>query len=171
VTLLGVIIGAVGALAAAVAAVAAVKALQAARDSASDLARAADASADSVRVAEVSRREADADRLAAAMARQRERLVSLGELVEELYRLTVGQLERGPGVQPWMSVRNRIRQAVIGLSSELPECSSIEGASWESWAHGAASRARAEIGTALEKLDREAASPPPGSGTRADAPV
>jgi len=158
VTLAGIIIEAIGALGAAVAAVAAWRALKVARDSAADLERAANASAEAVSVAERARGEAEAgrrqERRDTERARERERLVRLGELVEELYRMVTHASDRVPGMEPWMALRNVIGQALIGLRSPLPECKSIAGASRADMEIGPTSRARFEITQALEALDR-----------------
>jgi hypothetical protein len=88
-------------------------------------------------------------RLDSERDRRRHRLERVGELVEEAFWLA-NDMTRPKG---WMPARNRLRQALVGLTDELPLCAGILDASISEQAIAAASSARDEIEMALRRLE------------------
>lgn len=114
------------------------------------------AAADDRHQAAVDRREAVADRREAEYDRERRRLVRVGEIVEDLFWAAElagrgGQVAAGN----WMSQRNVLRHALVGLHSRLPAAVDILNSATPDQAFGAASQARQEVEHELDRLARE----------------
>ena len=118
------------------------------------------AAAEDMHQAAVDRREAAADRREAEYDRERRRLERVGEVIEDLF--WAAELVRQGGGKPandqWMSQRNRLRHALVGLHSRLPQAASILNCATGDQAMGPASQARVEIEHELDRLANERSS-------------
>jgi hypothetical protein len=126
---------------------------QAARDAAAER-RAAE---EERRQAAADRREAAADRREQERDRQRHRLERIGEIVEDIF-WSADLARRGDGrvaTNQWMSERNRLRHALVGLHDVLPEAASILNCGAAEQAVGPASMARNEVERELRHLSGE----------------
>lgn len=131
----------------------------AAKHQAEEIARAADQRArDAVaREAKAAERAADWQR-ELSLDRRRDRVVRIGELVEEIF-WTLAADSEGPAYNPssqqWMRERNRIGHLLVGLKTDLPECTKLLSAATPSSALDQARMAREEIQAELEHIDKE----------------
>jgi len=109
--------------------------------------------------AAVDRHEAAADRREEEYDRERRRLERVGEMIEDLF--WAADLARRGGkvaADDWMSRRNLLRHALVGLHSRLPEAASILNSATADQAIGPASQARNEVERELDRLARERSS-------------
>jgi hypothetical protein len=122
---------------------------QAAKDAAAERR----AAAEDRRHAAVDRREADYDR-------ERRRLERAGQMVEDLF-WSADLARRGGQVAAgnWMSQRNVLRHALVGLHSRLPAAAELLNSATPDQASGPASQARNEVERELDKLARESPVP------------
>jgi hypothetical protein len=106
--------------------------------------------------------QAAADRRGEENDRQRRRLEHVGELVEDLF-WAADLARRGGKVAPdtWMSQRNRLGHALVGLHDRLPATTSLLDSTTAGQAFGPATQARNEIERELGKLAAVRASPQP----------
>jgi hypothetical protein len=106
--------------------------------------------------------QAAADRRSEEHDRQRRRLEHVGELVEDLF-WAADLARRGGKVAPdtWISQRNRLGHALVGLHDRLPAATSLLDSATVGQAFGPATRARNEIERELGTLATERASPQP----------
>ena len=153
------VLTAVGDLAAGIAAVAAVRGLGKAREAVTaaqqtvDLTRSTLQAAEAARLdAEAARREAVADRREAERERRRQRLIHVGEIVEEVFWAAEADTHYEPHTRGWMAARNRLGHALVGLMDELPRCLLVRDAASALDARRNASNARVEIEEALRRV-------------------
>jgi hypothetical protein len=92
----------------------------------------------------------------AAMERRRQRVVEIGELVEDIY-WTALPAETGGIVYPnyWMPKRNRLGHLLVGVATDLPECAQILNAATNDSALEHSRKAREEVGPMLQIIDQE----------------
>jgi hypothetical protein len=101
----------------------------------------------------VDRHQAAIDRRDAEYDRERRRLERVGEIVEDLF-WAADLASRGGQVASgnWMSQRNMLRHALVGLRNRLPVTASLLNSATPDQAFGAASSARQEIEVELDGL-------------------
>lgn len=118
------------------------------RDAVQSGAEAASAAKDTVELTRQTRADYQHDR-------HRERFEHIGALVEAIF-WAANEVKKGYGASApeWMKTRNRLRQALVGLESSLPQCVQLLNAHDERQAFDLASRARSEVEVALLKLER-----------------
>jgi hypothetical protein len=105
------------------------------------------------RAAAADRSQAAADRRSEERDRKRRRLERVGELVEDLF--WAADLARRGGkvaADTWMSQRNLLGHALVGLQNCLPESVSLVNCTTVGQAFETASRARQEVQRELDKL-------------------
>jgi hypothetical protein len=112
---------------------------------------------------------AAADRREAELIRQRQRVEVAGSLVEQLFWRALrdpssgsdaprrGEILPGPPGQ-WMSDRNYLSVAMVGLADQLPQCAKILDAATPVAALGDARLGREEVLLELRRLDEQLAS-------------
>lgn len=106
--------------------------------------------------AALDRREAAADRREDEYDRERRRLERVGEIIEELFWAADLASKGGHmATDNWMSQRNLLRHALIGLHSRLPVAANILNCATAVSAYGFASQGRREIETELNRLATE----------------
>jgi hypothetical protein len=112
------------------------------------------------RAAAEDRRQAAADRREAEYDRERRRLERVGQMVEDLF-WAADLARRGGQVAAgnWMSQRNVLRHALVGLHSRLPAAAELLNSATPDQAFGPASQARNEVERELDKLARESPVP------------
>jgi len=103
-----------------------------------------------IELAERARRDAELDR-------KRDRLEHVGQVVERVYWMAKGGYTVDTA---WLQEGNVLKQALVGLEDELPECASIPGLLSAGMAKAAASRERDEVRIKLEVLSRTPDEPP-----------
>jgi len=118
-----------------------------------DAEQAAKDAADERRAAAEDRRDAAADRREEEHNRQRRRLERVGEMVEKLFWLADMAIHRiEVPASDWMSERNLLGHALVGLHDALPEAAVLLNCPTAEHAFGPASHARQEITLELAKL-------------------
>jgi len=135
-----------------VAAIATLTAAWYAREAARSGKDAVEAARQTVTLTETARRADEIDR-------RYRHLERVGELVERLFWEAAARVAVAGGEPPWarwMEPRNELRQALVGLSDELPRCTALSYARDEAEAHRLASEARSEIQAFLEEVDPSA---------------
>jgi hypothetical protein len=102
------------------------------------------------------RRDAAADRREEEYDRERRRLERVGQMVEDLF-WAADLARRGGQVAAgnWMSQRNVLRHALVGLHSRLPAAAELLNSATPDQAFGPASQARQEVERELDKLTKE----------------
>lgn len=93
-------------------------------------------------------RAAEAERMAAEWDRHRQRLERVGELAEELFWTAATAQQAG-----WMSARNRLRPALVGLHGELPKGQEALNASTHETAMGAGRQLADDVEAVLTRLE------------------
>lgn len=127
-----------------------------AQQAAKDAADERRAAAEDRHQAAVDRREAAADRREEEYDRERRRLERVGQMVEDLF-WAADLARRGGQVAAgnWMSQRNVLRHALVGLHTRLPAATDLLNSATPDQAFGPASQARQEVERELDRLARE----------------
>jgi hypothetical protein len=100
-----------------------------------------------------------AARRADEIDRQRQRVERVGALVELVFWEAGARVAVEGGEPPWrrwMGPRNELRQALVGLSEQLPKCAVLSYARNEAEAYKMASDARSEVQMFLGDVGSEA---------------
>jgi hypothetical protein len=94
-----------------------------------------------------------------SLERRRDCVVRIGELVDGIFWTLSQPGSEGPAnnvsIQQWMPERNRIGRLLVGLKTDLPECTRLLSAAAASSALEHARLARGEIDLELEYIDKE----------------
>jgi hypothetical protein len=91
----------------------------------------------------------------AFLERQHERVLRVGQLVDEMFWAIAPYSHPGDAVPKdiWMPQRNELRHLLIGLKSPLPSCQRIIDAGTAFQAHENCVTARTEIEVELQRID------------------
>jgi hypothetical protein len=104
--------------------------------------------------AEAARQRAVQDRKQDERNRLRRRLERVGELVEEVFWAADSSSST---TRAWMNARNRLAQALVGLTAQLPQCAGVLAMHHVDAVRNAAGLGRIEVETALLRIhDTEA---------------